>query len=149
MNQRGFDPWVRKNRITIAKGANAVHGRAITKEKQGMVSVYEDSPFQPESDLLCPNESYWRYLDEIVATIEEQGFLLCLSAVWLGYYDVGWQKMLTRDNAGAYGQSLDSCYRSHDDPVCILGDDIDQTNRGTRTSQPPSGNSKGEEAEQR
>ena len=108
-----------------AKGFNALHVHSINKEKQGMANVYGDNPFDPEADLLSPNEPYWRYLDEVVTLIEEHGFLLCLSAVWFGYHGVGGRQSLSPDNARAYGEFLGARYRSHNNIVWILGGDND------------------------
>ena len=82
-----------------------------------------------ENDLLKPNEAYFEYVDWVLDQAEAFGFYVLLLPVW-GELVVGWDwsggvhpKIVTEDNACAYGKWLGNREKHRNNILWCLGGD--------------------------
>ena len=86
-------------------------------------------PALEEGDLSKPNESYFSYVDRVLDQAEAYGFYVLLLPVW-GELVVGWdwsgeihRKVVTENNAFAYGKWLGNRMKSRNNLLWCLGGD--------------------------
>ena len=122
-----------------------------TRKEQGFTvlqMVVLDPEFNPEmrnpcgvkalwnNDLLKPQEAYFSYVDWVLDQAEEFGFYVLLLPVW-GELVVGWdwsggthEKLVTEENAFAYGKWLGARYKHRKNILWCLGGDRMPVTRG-------------------
>ena len=90
------------------------------------------STIKPEKILLisqCPNEAYWKYLDNFIDYCDANGVLIFLFPAYVGYHnsDQGWMEELVAngpEKARAYGAWFANRYKNRKNLVwMLLGDD--------------------------
>jgi hypothetical protein len=136
---------------TIAHGHNAIEMSVITHWAMGNHAPYNangDAPFLKRlngnnwdgkltyhditteaPDLLTPNESYWKHVDELLAWCESKGILVLMFPGYVGYSseneEQGWMKELVANGQKTeqYGAWIATRYKNRKNIIwMLLGD---------------------------
>ncbi|MGO8930464.1 MAG: DUF4038 domain-containing protein [Limisphaerales bacterium] len=87
------------------------------------------APFASNGDFATPNESYFRYAEEIARKAAARGIALLLCPAYLGYAggDEGFFQELSRcgpDKVRAYGRYVGKRFRNHPNLIWVVGGDF-------------------------
>ena len=123
-----------------AKGFNAVLVNLIEHKfaKNAPRNIYGEAPFSGQSDFAAPNERYFGHADWVIRKAAENGLVVLLAPVYLGYpgLDEGfYDEVLANgpEKCLAYGRYLGERYRGFDNIIWVMGGDRDPARPG-RTS---------------
>jgi hypothetical protein len=115
-----------------AKGFNAVLVNLIEHKfaKNAPRNVYGEAPFSGATDFSVPNEKYFAHADWVIRKAAENGVVVLLAPVYLGYpgLDEGfYDEVLANgpESCLAYGRFLGQRYRGFDNIIWVLGGDRD------------------------
>lgn len=109
-----------------AQGFNVIHVHTFSKEVSPMTNWDGQNPFDPPSDILKPNETYWQNVDSIIRTAEKRNLLVSMAAIWIrwgGRDEQGWRYQLDEQNARRFGEFLGKRYKPFKNLVWVLGGD--------------------------
>lgn len=89
-----------------------------------------DAPFTTPGDFTTPNEKYFAHADWVIRRAGENGMLVLLFPIYLGYKgtDEGWieeLKKLSPEKCLQYGQYLGKRYKDFDNILWVMGGDRD------------------------
>jgi len=115
-----------------AKGFNAVLVNLIEHKfaKNAPRNIYGEAPFSGQSDFAAPNERYFGHADWVIRKAAENGLVVLLAPVYLGYpgLDEGfYDEVLANgpEKCLAYGRYLGERYRGFDNIIWVMGGDRD------------------------
>ncbi len=115
-----------------AKGFNAVLVNLIEHKfaKNAPRNIYGEAPFSGASDFAAPNEKYFEHADWVVRKAAENGLVVLLAPVYLGYpgLDEGfYDEVLANgpEKCLAYGRYLGQRYQGFDNIIWVMGGDRD------------------------
>ena len=115
-----------------AKGFNAVLVNLIEHKfaKNAPRNIYGEAPFSGQSDFAAPNERYFGHADWVIRKAAENGLVVLLAPVYLGYpgLDEGfYDEVLANgpEKCLAYGRYLGQRYRGFDNIIWVMGGDRD------------------------
>ena len=115
-----------------AKGFNAVLVNLIEHKfaKNAPRNIYGAVPFSGASDFAAPNDKYFEHADWVIRTAAENGLVVLLAPVYLGYpgLDEGfYDEALANgpEKCLAYGRYLGQRYRGFDNLIWVMGGDRD------------------------
>jgi hypothetical protein len=95
-------------------------GSGAEKDRGPQPNVFGERPWKNENPA-TPNEAFFTNVDHLVRFAHQQGLVLAILPTW-GYYVTG-SKILTAQNARAYGRWLGARYRTAPNVVWVLGGD--------------------------
>jgi hypothetical protein len=89
-----------------------------------------EAPFTTPGDFTTPNEKYFAHADWVIRKASENGMLVLLFPIYLGYKgtDEGWIEELTKlppEKCLTYGQYLGKRYKNFDNILWVMGGDRD------------------------
>ncbi|MBN1275590.1 DUF4038 domain-containing protein [Candidatus Woesearchaeota archaeon] len=95
---------------------------------------YGDAPFTDKT-FTTPNEAYFAHADYVIDTATEEGFVILLAPLWLGWmcsstYQQGWCsefKEASESDMLAWGRYVGNRYKDYDNIIWIIGGDMDPT----------------------
>jgi len=115
-----------------AKGFNAVLVNLLEHKfaKNPPKNVYGEAPFPKMSDWSVPNEKYFAHADWVIRKAAENGQVVLLAPVYLGYpgTDEGFIDEVTANGPEKllqYGQFLGQRYKDFDNIIWVMGGDRD------------------------
>ena len=111
-----------------AKGFNAVLVNLIEHKfaKNAPRDIYGEAPFRGAADLSAPNEKYFQHADWVIRKAAENGLVVLLAPVYLGYpgLDEGFYDEVMANGPEkclAYGRYLGQRYRGFDNIIWVMG----------------------------
>jgi Protein of unknown function (DUF4038)/Putative collagen-binding domain of a collagenase len=115
-----------------AKGFNAVLVNLIEHKfaKSAPKNLYGEAPFPKMSDWSVQNEKYFEHADWVIRKAAENGIVVLLAPVYLGYpgTDEGFIDEVTANGPEKllqYGQFLGQRYKDFDNIIWVMGGDRD------------------------
>jgi hypothetical protein len=115
-----------------AKGFNAILVNLIEHKfaKKAPGNVYGDAPFPDPSDFAVQNEKYFQHADWVIRKAAENGLVVLLAPVYLGYpgKDEGYYDEVMANGPEkclAYGRFLGQRYKDVDNIIWVMGGDRD------------------------
>jgi len=115
-----------------AKGFNAILVNLIEHKfaKRAPRNVYGEAPFPDPSDFTVRNEKYFEHADWVIRKAAENGLVVLLAPVYLGYpgKDEGYFDEVMANGAErclAYGRFLGQRYKDFDNLIWVMGGDRD------------------------
>jgi hypothetical protein len=106
--------------FTVVQGVLAWGLGSGSEEKLPLANANGDKPWLND-DPATPNDAYFRHVDGLLATANEQGLVLAMLPIW-GYY-VSDSPVLTARNARAYGRWLGARYKDAPNVIWVNGGD--------------------------
>lgn len=111
-----------------AKGVNALIVNLVEHLFNGPVNRYGEGPFLTPGDLSRPNEKYFAHADWVLRRAAENGMIVLLNPLYLGYKlsDEGWYQEAILNGpfkAREYGRWVGRRYREHKNIVWVMGGD--------------------------
>ena len=96
-----------------------------------------DAPFTITGDFTTPNEKYFAHADWVIRKAAENGILVLLCPIYLGYKgtEEGWieeLKKLDPEKCLEYGQYLGKRYKDFDNIIWVMGGDRDPRDVGEK-----------------
>jgi len=114
------------------KGFNAVLVNLIEHKfaKNAPRNLYGDAPFSGATDLSAPNEKYFQHADWVIQKAAENGLVVLLAPVYLGFPDRDegfYDEVMANgpEKCLAYGRFLGQRYRGVDNIIWVMGGDRD------------------------
>jgi hypothetical protein len=115
-----------------AKGFNAILVNLIEHKfaRNAPRNVYRDAPFPDPADFTAPNEKYFAHADWVIRQAAENGLMVLLAPVYLGYpgKDEGYYDEVMANGPEkclAYGRFLGRRYRDFGNILWVMGGDRD------------------------
>ncbi|MBC8165956.1 MAG: DUF4038 domain-containing protein, partial [Bryobacteraceae bacterium] len=115
-----------------AAGFTAVHVHTMSKEQGALANLAGDLPFDPDENILKPNEAYWKNVDLVIESARKRNLLVAISAIWIrwgGRDKEGWRYRLTSQNARLYGRFLGQRYKTFQNLMWVVGGDANPIER--------------------
>jgi hypothetical protein len=111
-----------------AKGVNALILNLVEHKFNGPVDRYGQGPFRTPGDFATPNEAYFAHADWVIRRAAENGMVLLLNPLYLGYrgMDEGWyQEALLNGpfKCHEYGKWVGERYRNYSNIIWVMGGD--------------------------
>jgi hypothetical protein len=123
------DAYLRNRR---AKGFSAILVNLIEHKfaKNAPRNIYGEAPFPDPSDLSVQNEKYFEHADWVIRRAAENGLVVLLAPVYLGYtgLDEGFYDEVMAsgpERCLAYGRFLGQRYKAFDNIIWVMGGDRD------------------------
>lgn len=119
-----------------ARGFNSILVRIVEHgDFGGPANTNGDPPFNPAGDFSAPVEAYWSRVDAILQRAADEGFLVFLTSLYVGYAcgSQGWAVEMQNNslaNHTAYANFLGARYAGFDNIVWVHGGDTDAADCG-------------------
>jgi len=110
-----------------AQGFNTIFLQLLPPKPDGS-NVYGEAPFQPQSDFSAPNDSYFRYVENVIREAAKMQLLIALAPAWLGCCRANWHDVQYQNGAEKchfYGAYLGNRFKKYHNVVWIMGGDRD------------------------
>ncbi len=128
-------PSMKESRLYIEhrakQGFNALIVNVLEKKYSDFAPATSEGriePFSKKEDFSTPNEAYFKRLDELIDIAAQNGIILLLSPMYLGYLNDGdgWYEELCKNSDHSvqkYADFLASRYKNRENIIWIIGGD--------------------------
>ncbi len=111
-----------------AKGVTALVVNLVEHKFNGPVNRYGEGPFRTPGDFATPNEAYFAHADWVLRRAAENGMVVLLAPLYLGYHgmDEGWyQEALLNGpfKCHEYGRWVGERYKGYKNIIWVIGGD--------------------------